>query len=197
MLITLTGKSCSGKDTIKKELLACTDWANILTTTTRPKRKGEKEGVNYHFVTSMEFLSMVQNGEMAEFKEYVVADGSVWMYGSPTKEIERAEDDNYIIILTPQGVRDIKTSFPHIPIKIFYIYANYKTISERLKNRGDKSDEADRRIRKDDEDFKGWENEVDKIVYNNLDDDVENVVKKILGYCNEEGNKKRNCRKKV
>lgn len=182
MLIILTGVCCSGKDTIKKELVKQKIAKSIITTTTRPKRPKEKDGQDYHFVSDMEFLEMVQNGEFAEFKDYAVADGSVWMYGSPAKEIEKAEDDDYVIILTPQGVRDLKTSFSHIPMKIFYIYANYKTIQERLEHRGDNKAEAQRRMNKDREDFKGWENEVDKIVYNNLDDNIKNVVEKIRGY---------------
>lgn len=183
MLIILTGRSCSGKDTVKKELLKKNkNLIGIKTYTTRTKRPKEKDGVDYHFISDEEFREMIENNEFAEYKEYTVASGDVWLYGCRSTDIEKAEDEDYIIILTPQGVRDLKKNFPHIPMKVFYIYSNLNTIKDRSSKRPDNSGDIKRRIEKDKEDFKNWENEVDKIVYNNLDTNIDDVSKKILGY---------------
>ena len=99
----------------------------------------------------------------AEWKKYDTAEG-VWYYGSPLDEISRS-DNKSIVILTPDGYRDIKDELDdHIAI---YIYANNKTIRSRLSKRGDKKEEADRRIKQDNEDFKNVEILADRIFYNN------------------------------
>ena len=52
MIYYLFGKSASGKDTIYKRLKALhPDWKEVTPYTTRPIREGEREGVEYHFVT--------------------------------------------------------------------------------------------------------------------------------------------------
>ena len=79
----------------------------------------------------------------------------------------------------------IKSILEPEKVKSIYVYSNIKTIRNRLKKRGDKKEEAERRIGHDLIDFKGLENEVDKIVYNNEDDNLDDVVQKILSYITE------------
>lgn len=179
MLYVLCGKSCSGKDAIKKELLKKTKLESITTYTTRPKRRGEKDGVTYHFVDSDEMVEMIEEGKFAEYKTYNVTNGDIWYYGCSITDIERAEDEDYIIILTPEGVRDIQRT-TSIPMKVFYIYANQRTIKARLLNRGSSKEENRRRMEQDDIDFKDAEILADKIVYNNLDSALDEVVDKII-----------------
>lgn len=62
------------------------------------------------------------------------------------------------------------------------MYANNLTIKERLVKRGDRKEEAERRLKQDNIDFKGVENMVDKIIYNNSNDSIDNVVNKLLAY---------------
>ena len=63
-----------------------------------------------------------------------------------------------------------------------YIYANNKTIRTRLSKRGDKKEEADRRIKQDNEDFKGAELLADRIFYNNEGKNIEDLVDEICKY---------------
>ena len=58
-------------------------------------------------------------------------------------------------------------------------------IKKRLIKRGDDPKEAERRVSHDNDDFKGIENEVDKIVYNNENDTIDGAVQKILKYMSE------------
>lgn len=178
-MLVIIGKSCSGKDTIVKKLISLHNFNRIITYSSRPKRKGEKDGVDYHFITKEDFKQKIDNGFFAEWKSYVTTEG-VWYYGTALEDLENAED-NSVIILTPDGFREVKDKLGNKVISI-YIYANNSTIKKRLELRDDDKDEAKRRLEHDNEDFKGVENEVDRIVYNNDGTDIEDVIKKILKF---------------
>ena len=142
-------------------------------------REGEIQDVTYHFITDEEFDKKVNEGFFAEYKTYNTVSG-VWRYGS-SKESYINSNDKTIIILTPDGYRDVLSTLDQ-KITAIYIYANNQTIKERLKKRGDNKEEADRRLLHDNEDFKGVENIVDKIVYNNKSNNIDDVVNTIMKY---------------
>lgn len=177
MAIIIFGKTASGKSRIVDEL-AKQGYKKIVTTTTRPARKGEIDGIDYNFIFEEEFEQLINTRYFAEWKKYDTAEG-VWYYGSPLDEISRS-DNKSIVILTPDGYRDIKDELDdHIAI---YIYANNKTIRSRLSKRGDKKEEADRRIKQDNKDFKDAEFLADRIFYNNEDKDISDLVVEICEY---------------
>ena len=180
-IIVLAGKSASGKNFVAKKLEEH-GYECITTYTTRPKRKGEKQDITYHFISDEEFKQKIDEGFFAEWKSYITNEG-VWYYGSSLEDIENA-DDKSVIILTPQGYRDIKGKV-NCKVVSIYLYANNATIKKRLMARGDDPKEAERRVLHDNEDFKGIENEVDRIVYNNESDTIDGVVQKILKYASE------------
>lgn len=177
MAIIIFGKTASGKSRIVNELVK-RGYKKIVTTTTRPARKGEVDGIDYKFITDDEFKELTNTRYFAEWKKYDTVDGT-WYYGSPLDEISRS-DNKSIVILTPDGYRDIKDELDeHISI---YIYANNKTIRSRLSKRGDKKEEADRRIKQDNKDFKDAEFLADRIFYNNEDKDISDLVDEICKY---------------
>ena len=180
-IVVLAGKSASGKNFVAKKLEEH-GYKTIVTYTTRPKRKGEKQDITYHFISDEEFKQKINEGFFAEWKSYITNEG-VWYYGSALEDIENA-DNKSVIILTPQGYRDIKDKLDCKVVSI-YLYANNATIKKRLIARGDDPKETERRILHDNEDFKGIENEVDRIVYNNESDTIDSVVQKILKYVSE------------
>lgn len=176
-LIVLCGKTASGK-TLIRNMLKNKGYRPIVTYTTRPLRRGEVEGKSYHFVTDEEFDAMIADGKFAEYKEYEVCDGEVWRYGSTKESILNTK--NGVIILTPQGYRDVKPILPKNTVCI-YLYANRNTIIKRLKRRGDDEDEIQRRIASDAIDFAHFQYEENiKVIYNNDTDDVDKVVKRIV-----------------
>lgn len=179
-MIILLGKTASGKDTILNELISEYGYKKIITYTTRPIREGEKQDVTYHFISEEEFVQKINEGFFLEYKSYGAIDG-VWYYGSVKNDIENAAD-NSVIILTPAEYRDFVKSDPPIPYSAFYIYANNQVIKERLMKRGDKPEEAKRRLSQDIADFKNIEHEVEKIIYNNGDKNIVEVVNKLKSY---------------
>ena len=180
MLLVVIGKTASGKTMLRNKLVTM-GFIPVVTTTTRPKRSGEIDGKDYHFVSDDKFKELIEDGYFMEYKTYNTLNG-VWYYGSPLNEIEDSEDKNKIIILTPAGYRDFKLYYPNIKHKSIYLYSNLKTIKNRLNERNDPK-ESQRRIEADLTDFKGIEEEVDKIFYNNDGQDIDELSNKIFNYC--------------
>ena len=178
-MVVILGKTCSGKDTIVNNLIDLHGFKKIVTSTTRAMRKGEKQDVTYHFLSEEDFKQKINEGYFVEYKKYDTEFGK-WYYGTSLEDLENAEDNN-VIILTPDGYRDVVNKLSKKSITI-YIYANNATIKKRLLKRGDDKNEAQRRLEHDNEDFKGIENEVDRIVYNNDGTDIDEVVNKILEF---------------
>lgn len=178
-ILVLIGKTCSGKDTIVKELVKKHKYKRIITYTTRPMRKGERQDITYHFISEDDFKHKIEEGFFAEWKTYDTEFG-VWHYGTAFKDLENSKD-NSVIILTLDGFREVKDKLDDRVTSI-YIYANNSTIKKRLASRGDDKNEAERRLEHDNEDFKGIENEVNRIIYNNDGADIKEVVQKILEF---------------
>ena len=176
------GKTSSGKDTIVNELIFKYGFRKCVTYTTRPMRDGEKQDITYHFITEDDFKQKIREDFFVEYKSYDTEFG-IWYYGVALEDVENA-DDKTVIILTPDGYRDVIKKVKNKP-KSIYIYANNSTIKERLINRGDNPKEAQRRLEHDNIDFKDVETEVDKIVYNNKGSNINDVVNKILKYLEE------------
>ena len=181
-MVTIIGKTCSGKNRIVNDLINNYGFNQIVTYTTRSPRNGEVNGETYHFVNTDDFMQKMKSGFFAEWKAYTTTEG-VWYYGTAMGDLEKA-DDKTVVILTPDGYRDIKGKM-NCKVVSIYLYANNATIKKRLIARGDDPKEAERRVLHDNEDFKGIENEVDKIVYNNENDTIDGVVDKILKYMSE------------
>lgn len=183
-MIVLLGKTASGKDTILNELVKKYNYRKMITYTTRPMRKGEIQDKTYHFISDEEFLKKKEEGFFLEYNEFNTVD-DIWRYGSAKEDYLNATNDT-VIILTPSGLSALKVYIARqkadIDIIPIYIYANNNTIGKRLKKRGDKKEEADRRIKADNVDFDGVQNVVDRIFYNNNTNDLDEVVKKIHEY---------------
>ena len=80
-IICLLGKSCSGKDTIYKKLIAdeSLELVPLVTYTTRPLRSGEQEGREYHFTDEDGFNSLKEQGKVIEDRSYDTVYG-LWRY---------------------------------------------------------------------------------------------------------------------
>lgn len=156
-ILILVGKTSSGKDTIQKELIKL-GMKSVVSYTTRPPRKGEINGVSYHFITEKDFLDKKNNGFFAETTSYNVAvnGGQTWYYGSAIKDLSQDK----VMIANPEGLRTLKKN-NELNIFSFYLMVDEETIWNRLRQRGDNSEEARRRLNADDEDFKDIDKYVD------------------------------------
>lgn len=182
-VIILIGKTCSGKTILLNKLVEDYKFKKITTYTTRPMRPDETQNITYHFISEDDFKHRIDSGFFAEWKTYNTVFG-LWYYGTALEDLENA-DDKTAIILTPDGYRDIVSKLSKKP-KVIYIYANNSTIKQRLLSREDDKDEAQRRLEHDNIDFKGVENEVDRIFYNNKDNYINDVAKDIVSWLGRE-----------
>lgn len=161
-MLILCGKSASGKDTLKKELVKM-GMDSVVTYTTRPPRQGEVDGVTYHFITKEEFLQKEAEEFFAETTSYNVATGDTWYYGSAVKDLT----NDKVIIVNPHGLKQIR-KIPSLNPIAFYITAGEETIWNRLRERGDNAAEARRRLNADNKDFTDINNNIDFSFSNDL-----------------------------
>lgn len=133
ILLVVSAPSGGGKTTILNEAIkVCPDLKRSTSYTTRPSRKGEENGVDYHYVTEPEFKAMVERGE---FLEWAAVYG--YLYGTPLKPIEEnmARGLDTALAIDIQGARSIRKRFSH-SVLIFVTPPSLDELERRLKSRG-------------------------------------------------------------
>ena len=110
LLIILSGPSGAGKDAVlnrMKELNLPFDY--MITSTTRPPRSGEKDGIEYHFVSESGFQEMLQRGDLIESAKVY----GYW-YGVPKHELKQGLDagKDLILKMDVQGAATIRNLLP-------------------------------------------------------------------------------------
>ena len=156
-IFALLGYSSVGKDTILKQVLKDIDDVKpIISTTTRPMRKGETEGVEYYFIDDTEFFRrgtdfVEQRIYHTKVKENGVEKDATWRYGIERMELEK--DDYLIVIVDSVGYKELKNYVGNNKIVPIFISAPQEELKARALARGDLEAEVDRRLKDDYERF--------------------------------------------
>jgi len=132
-LFTVSAPSGAGKTSLVNALIQrCVNLRVSVSHTTRPIRPGEKDGVNYHFVTEGDFLEML---ERAEFLEHARVFGN--LYGTSSVWVERQlrQGRDIILEIDWQGVQQVKRLMPQTR-SIFILPPSRQALLQRLKLRG-------------------------------------------------------------
>ena len=120
-IFVIMGPSCSGKDTLYKELKDY--YGNVLKSivlhTTRPMRKGEVEGKTYYFINDEKFEEMQKNNEIAEYRLYDTVHG-IWTYATASISID-LDNNDYLTINTLEGYKSLKEYYGEDKIVPLYI----------------------------------------------------------------------------
>ena len=149
-IVALIGEAGTGKDTIMQRVLAAAPslFNEIISCTTRPIREGEKEGVNYYYLTDEEFLDKARKGLMLETTLF-----NNWYYGTSLDSL--SETKTNIGVFNPDGIRILLNEHKDIDLKVFRIKCSDKTRMLRQLNREDNPnvDEIIRRYTTDKIDF--------------------------------------------
>ena len=156
-IFALLGYMSVGKDTILKQVLKDMDDVKpIISTTTRPMRKGETEGIEYYFIDDVEFFRrgtdfVEQRIYHTKVKENGVEKDATWRYGIERAELEK--DDYLIVIVDSVGYKELKNYVGNGKIVPIFISAPQEELKARALARGDLEAEIDRRLKDDYERF--------------------------------------------
>ena len=154
----IMGKSSSGKDTLFKEILKLRpDLKTIVLHTTRPIRKGEQDGVDYHFVTEHDIALLKAAGKIIEMRIYQTEHGP-WTYATVKTKALRPDLYDYLAVGTPESFSELKKHFGPETVIPIYIEVDDGTRLERALIREKKQEhpkyaEMCRRFLADEQDF--------------------------------------------
>jgi guanylate kinase len=143
-MILLTGASASGKTEIAKLLRLRYGIAKAVTHTSREPRPGEINAVDYFFVKKDDFERLKSKNSFVETTLY---NGNY--YGCSKGQVS----DDKCVVVDPNGLRSF-LALNECSIVTFYLEAKEETRVERMKGRGDKPSEIERRIVNDRVDFR-------------------------------------------
>lgn len=143
----IIGKTGSGKDSIFKELQESNILHKVISTTTRPMREYEEDGVDYHFIDRYDFLAQDNLDKFLDTSLF-----NSWYYGTNIDDL----DENKINILVGDNSRllDLLTN-DSVEAIIFYIEASDKERLMRCLTREENPDvhEIVRRFAAEEEDY--------------------------------------------
>jgi guanylate kinase len=138
-LIVVSGPSGAGKSTlIKASLEAVPELAYSVSATTRYPRPGEKDGVDYIFLSRREFERWIEEGRFLEWAEY-----SGNLYGTPEQKVEELlqEGKSVILEIELQGARQVRRKRPDA-VMVFVRAPSLEETRRRLTGRATETEEA-------------------------------------------------------
>jgi guanylate kinase len=139
LLLVLTGPSGVGKTTIMRALRDRFDAIFSVSATTRPRRAGETEGVDYYFIDENTFRDMI---DRHEFLEHAHVFGRSY-YGTPRAPVEAELAKGRVVILDidVQGAQQVRRAMP-TAYMIFILPPSEDELLKRLRARGTDSEDA-------------------------------------------------------
>lgn len=153
-LFLLAGPSAVGKTTVLQEVLKITSGLDqVISATTRQPRPGEKNGVDYIFMSEEEFREHEDAGRFWETNQYA---GNY--YGTLRSEVFHPlfEGKDLIKIVDVNGARQIRERFPRC-VTIFLAPPSLSVLEKRLVDRGSSTEEIQKRLKTAENEMKALE----------------------------------------
>ena len=138
LLVVLSGPSGVGKDAVLARLReARPDLCYVVTATTRPMRDGERDGVDYQFLSHEQFDALLARDEFLEHAEVY---GN--RYGSPKEQVRRAlaQGQDAVVKIDVQGAASIRRMAPEA-LLLFIEPPSMEELERRLRERKTESPE--------------------------------------------------------
>ena len=172
-----------GGDSLENEISTRFHYKKIVSYTTRRPRAGEIHDKDYHFITNEKFEKMIQQDLFAEYDEY----SQKRYYGTLKSDYQ---DGVKIVVLTPNGLRQLKKNCPNEKIFAVLVEANLGTRVKRYIDRCgvdkfdfDDAGEIFERINRDFGMFLGLEREVDMVIDNSEGADIGDIADEVILAC--------------
>jgi len=163
-LFVITAPSGAGKTSLVRALLEADSQAMLsISYTTRPMRPGEVDGKDYHFVTREAFEAMLDKGDFLESAEVY---GNYYGTSQPWLEGAMNSGNDVILEIDWQGAAQVRKLFPEA-VGVFILPPSVDVLRQRLKGRGQDSEEViAKRVAAAKEDM-SHVNEFDYVIINN------------------------------
>lgn len=164
-MIIITAPSGAGKTTIVRHLINTFDNLSFsVSATTRSPRKGEVDGIDYHFLTLRKFKNRIKKGAFAEWEEVYPNK----FYGTLKSEIDKKwkKGQDIIFDIEVKGATNLKKLYGNQALAIFIKAPSLEELISRLKDRDTESPDALlERLERAEEELT-YESNFDKILVN-------------------------------
>ncbi|MBR0385154.1 MAG: guanylate kinase [Erysipelotrichaceae bacterium] len=139
LLVVISGPSGVGKGTVRDKFINNPELnlAYSISMTSRPRREGERDGIDYYFVTRERFEEAIANNELLEWTEFV---GNY--YGTPAANVEslRSIGKNVLLEIEVEGAMAVKAKCPDA-LTIFIIPPSMEELEKRIRGRRTEAEE--------------------------------------------------------
>ncbi len=173
-VFVITGPSGVGKGTLIRGLMERVAQLELsVSATTRAPRPGERDGVDYHFLTRTEFNTKVNEGAFVEHADYAGRS-----YGTLRSELERRVRAGTPVVLEieVQGARQVRAAMPEA-VQVFIAPPSLPALRTRLVGRGtDDHNEVERRLMVAEHELKAQPEFAHVVVNDRLDEALERLV---------------------
>lgn len=187
-IFCLMGKSACGKDTLYKRIITdkSLSMQTLIPYTTRPPRSGERNGVEYFFLSEQEQLQLEEQGKIIELRAYQTVQG-VWKYFTVNDhQIDLAQND-YLIIGTLESYLKLQNYFGADSLVPLYIELDNeermrRAITREQMQKNPDYEELCRRFLADLEDFSPQHLEAAGIKRSFINDDIVHCTLELTAY---------------
>jgi len=173
-VFVITGPSGVGKGTLIRGLMERLPQLELsVSATTRAPRPGERDGVEYHFLTREAFDGKVTTGEFVEHADYAGRS-----YGTLRSELQARVDAGVPVVLEieVQGARQVRAAMPDA-VQVFIAPPSLQALRTRLVGRGtDDGEEVERRLRVAEEELSAQPEFAHVVVNDRLEDALERLT---------------------
>ena len=132
-IFVISAPSGRGKTTLCKKLLKDKfKLRQSVSITTRPPRRGERNGADYFFVSAEEFIRMIDAKELLEYEE-----NFGFLYGTPKRAVEELlqKGRNVLLSIDVKGAMNVRKSYPQNSVLIFVMPPSMEDLKKRLESR--------------------------------------------------------------
>ena len=139
-IVVLTAPSGAGKTTLARRLMTAVPEVRFsVSATTREPRPGERDGVDYHFLSEADFRARVAAGAFVEHEEVYPG----LLYGTLREEVERiARDGAALLDIDVKGALSVKRLYGDAALTLFVQPPSLAVLAERLRARQTETDES-------------------------------------------------------